>query len=174
LKSVRLDVLDACEQANHCPAVGLNHDCKKIARETLIGALKGIRTMPQIDAGKAANSMTSQPANSDLLEMCQPIIEGMAQYNGALCDGFAAIGTEWLNFMNRRLHGDMLLAGRLAQCGSPQDLMQEWATFMSTTAEDYRTEFARLTEMNAAASQRAISSVRTNGQAQQVWPPRNS
>lgn len=130
--------------------------------------------MPQIDAVKAVAPMKLPPANTEVLELCQPIIEGMAQYNGALCDGFAAMGMEWLSFVNRRLHGDMLLAGRLAKCGSPQDILQEWSAFMNMAAEDYRTEFARLTEMNAVASQRAISAVRTNGQAQPAWPSRIS
>ena len=130
--------------------------------------------MPQIDTARPGVSCALPQAKSEMIELYQPIIDGIAQYNGALYDGFAAIGSEWLNFMNRRLHGEVLLAGRLAKCSSPQNLMQEWANFMSTAAEDYRAEFARLSEMNAAASQRAISAARTNGQAQQAWPARNA
>ena len=104
--------------------------------------------------------------NAEMIEICQPIVEGMTQYSGALCDGYAALGTEWLNFVNRRFHVDMSLAGRLATCGSPQSLMQEWSTFMTTAAEDYRNEFTRLVEMNSTASQRAISAVHANGKSE--------
>ena len=116
--------------------------------------------MPPIDMARPA---AAPPAmNSEMIELCQPIVEGMTQYGSALSDGYAAIGTEWLNFVNRRFHVDMSLAGRLAKCGSPQALMQEWTTFMTTAAEDYRNEFTRLAEMNSTASQRAISAVHTN------------
>ena len=115
------------------------------------------------DAAKAAPSAALPPLNTEMLEICQPIVEGINQYGGALCDGYAAMGAEWLSFVNRRLHIDMSLAGRLAKCGSPQDLFQEWAAFMTMTAEDYRNEFTRLTEMNSTTSQRAISAVHANG-----------
>jgi Phasin protein len=115
------------------------------------------------DAAKAVLSAALPPLNTELLGICQPIVQGMTQYSGALCDGYAAMGTEWLGFVNRRLHYDMSLAGRLAKCGSPQDLVQEWAAFMTMAAEDYRNEFTRLTELNSTASQRAISAVHANG-----------
>jgi Phasin protein len=119
--------------------------------------------MPPIDVTRFA---TNSPAmNAEMIEVCQPIVEGLTQYSSALSDGYAAMGTEWLNFVNRRFHVDMSLAGRLAKCSSPQALMQEWSTFMTTAAEDYRNEFTRLAEMNSTASQRAISAVHTNGKS---------
>jgi Phasin protein len=117
--------------------------------------------MPPIDMARPAPPPPAM--NSEMIELCQPIVEGMTQYGSALCDGYAAMGAEWLSFVNRRFHVDMSLAGRLANCGSPQALMQEWSTFMTTAAEDYRNEFTRLAEMNSTASQRAISAVHTNG-----------
>jgi Phasin protein len=111
-----------------------------------------------------ARSAAASPAmNAEMIEICQPIVKGMTQYGSALSDGYAAIGTEWLNFVNRRVHVDMSMAGRLARCNSPQALMQEWSTFMTTAAEDYRNEFTRLAELNSTASQRAISAVHANG-----------
>jgi Phasin protein len=119
--------------------------------------------MTPSDAAKAVPSAALPPVNTEMLEICQPIVQGMTQYSGALCDGYAAMGTEWLNFVNRRLHADMSLPGRLVKCASPQYLFQEWAAFMTMTAEDYRNEFARLAEMNTAASQRAVVAVHPNG-----------
>ena len=115
------------------------------------------------NAAKSGTSTTSPPINAEIAELCQPIVDGMTQYNGALCDGYAAMGAEWLNFINRRIHADMSLPGRLTKCRSPQDLIQEWSTFLSTAAEDYRKEFTRLAEMNSTALQRAVSAVHASG-----------
>jgi Phasin protein len=129
--------------------------------------------MPPIDAAKNAHAAALPPMNAEILEICQPIVEGLTQYNGALCDGYAAMGNEWLNFVNRRLHTDLSLPGRLAKCRSPQDFFGEWSTFMTTAAEDYRTEFSRLAEINSAATQRAMSSVQANGISKSGVFPRN-
>lgn len=133
------------------------------------------------DAARAAapaplpqvNPAALQPMNTEMLEICQPIVHGVTQYSGALCDGYAAMGAEWLNFVNRRLHADMSLPGRLVKCASPQHVLQEWAAFMTMSAEDYRNEFARLAEINTAASQRAITAVHLNGPNSESWPARD-
>lgn len=119
--------------------------------------------MPPVDVAKPAT--TTSAMNAEIIDICQPIVEGITQYGSALSDGYAAMGTEWLNFVNRRFHVDMSLAGRLAKCDSPQALIQEWSMFMTTAAEDYRNEFTRLAEMNSTASQRAISAVHANGKS---------
>ena len=80
------------------------------------------------DAARAAapaplpqvNPAALQPMNTEMLEICQPIVQGMTQYSGALCDGYAAMGAEWLNFVNRRLHADMSLPGPVGKmCIAP-------------------------------------------------------
>ena len=118
---------------------------------------------------------SSLPAvNDEIIEMYQPMVEGMAQYGGALCDAYTAMGSEWLNFINHRIHSDMSLAGTLAKCRTPQDLMREWSTFMTATAEDYRSELTKLAELNLRASQRAASAIHANGDARAVRTPRGA
>jgi Phasin protein len=112
----------------------------------------------------AGAKTTWPPDNTEMLELYQPIVEGMTKYSAALSDGYAAMGSEWFSFVNRRFHTDMSLAGRLAKCASSQDLMREWSAFVSMASEDYRNEFARLAEMSSATSQRAASAIHTNGQ----------
>jgi Phasin protein len=119
--------------------------------------------MPPIYEARGARLAAFPTVNADVLEICQPIVAGMSQYSGALSDGYAAMGSEWLRFINRRFHIDMSLATRMSKCSSPQDLMQEWSTFMTTAADDYRNEFTRLTEMNSTASQAAMSAIHANG-----------
>ena len=128
--------------------------------------------MAQTDTSKITNAPGLPTLNAEMAEMYQPMVEGMTQFGGALCDAYAAMGNEWLNFMNRRLHTDLSLAGKIAMCGSPQELVREWSTFVNMAAEDYRNELTRLAEMNAAASQRAASAIHSNGQAKPVWSRR--
>lgn len=130
--------------------------------------------MTPIDAVKPAATAAVPPINAEILEICQPIVDGLTKCSGILSDGYAAMGNEWLNFVNRRLHTDLSLPGRLAKCGSPQDLFREWATFVTAAAEDYRNEFSRLAEINSSASQRAMSSVRSNGERKSGFSPRNA
>ena len=130
--------------------------------------------MTQLDSARSTSKTATMAAQSEMLELYQPMLKGMTVYSGALCDGYAKMGTEWLNFVNRRLHSDLSLPGRLVNCCSPQHLFQEWATFMATAAEDYRNEFARLAELNSAASQRALLSVRANGESRPGPSPRNA
>lgn len=106
---------------------------------------------------------TAPALNAEMLELYRPVVDGLTKYSGVLCDGYAAMGTEWLTFFNRRMHADISLPARLAKCTSPQALFTEWASFMSTTAEDYRTEFGRLADIGTATSQRALSAARVNG-----------
>ena len=110
-----------------------------------------------------------------MLDACQPALEGVTNCGSALCDAYTAIGTEWLSFLNRRLHVDLTLPAQLAKCSGPQDYFREWASLMKTAAEDYRNEFARLAEMNTTASQRAASALQINGTGKTVlksstWP----
>lgn len=100
---------------------------------------------------------------SEMAEMYEPMINGLAKYSGAMCDGYTAMSSEWLTFLNKRLHTDLSLAARLARCSNPQDYVQEWTNFLSAAATDYRHEFERLAQISTAASQKISSSLHTNG-----------
>lgn len=88
------------------------------------------------------------------------VVAGLSEYSGALCDGYTAMSTEWLSFINRRLHADMSLPVRMARCGSPQDMMQAWSDFMLHAAADYQTEFQRLGAMSERISHEAAALLR--------------
>jgi hypothetical protein len=86
-----------------------------------------------------------------------PVAYAMSRCGGVLCDGYTAMGAEWLNFVNRRLHNDLALQAKLAGCRNPQDCMTEWTSFLSAAANDYRDEFNRLIELNSRTSKTAFS-----------------
>jgi hypothetical protein len=121
--------------------------------------------MTHFDTYRVASTPSTMQATSDMLEVYQPVLDGLTECGSAICDGYAAMGKEWLSFVDRRVHADLTMPGKFASCRTPMDLVREWSTFMSTAAEDYRIEFARLAELNSVTSQRAMSFVDKNIEA---------
>jgi hypothetical protein len=111
---------------------------------------------------------------AEVMEIYKPAVEGMTNCSSAVCDAYTAMSTEWLNFVNRRVHTDLSFPAKLIKCSGPQDYFQEWAAFMKTAAEDYRNEFSRLAEMNTTATRQAMSAFQTNGsrgsKQSSTWP----
>ncbi len=102
-------------------------------------------------------------SSANMMELYRPMVRGMSDYGNALCDGCTAFATEWLQFVNRRLHADLALNVKLSQCSAPDEMMQAWSAFMSTAASDYSKEFSRLSEIGSTATQRVASAAQTSG-----------
>lgn len=113
--------------------------------------------MSTSESARIASSLPHVANTSELLEVCGPVLDGMTKYGSVMCDSCAAMGKEWLAFLDRRLQVDLAMQSRIVSCHSPLDLMREWQTFLNAAAEDYRIEFARLAALNTAASQRALA-----------------
>jgi phasin family protein len=71
-----------------------------------------------------------------------PMMDGMA--------GFASMGTEWMNFLGRRMHEDFAFPKQLAECRNPQDIFDVSTEFARQAAEEYGKEWSRLAEMSSA------------------------
>jgi hypothetical protein len=106
------------------------------------------------------------------LEVYRAGINTVATFYGSFADAYAQMGTEWLDFINRRIHVDLSLPTRLANCTAPQQYMDEWRAFMKTAADDYRDEIARLMEMNTTVSREAVTALRSgsNSKHSSTWP----
>ncbi|MEQ1576261.1 MAG: phasin family protein [Hyphomicrobium sp.] len=128
--------------------------------------------MAQSDTVRKAAGPAWSFQKAGMLELYQPAVDGMTKYSSAMFDAYTAMGTEWLGFINRRLHVDLSLTAQLAKCTGPQDYLQEWAKFMKTAAEDYRNEFSRLAEMNTAISKQAATAFQANAGERPhfTWP----
>lgn len=115
---------------------------------------------------------STETAVSSVIEVYRPVVRSMTECGNVLCDGYAAIGTEWLAFVNRRLQSGLSLPVRLAECSNPQDLMQEWAGFMNSAADDYRREIACLSAIGSATSQKAVTALQATsvvGKPDWLW-----
>ena len=63
-------------------------------------------------------------------------------------EGLAGLGTEWVDFVNRRLKEDINLLPRLAACRRAEEVSNVYAEFWRTLGEDYLREFAALSKLS--------------------------
>jgi hypothetical protein len=75
-------------------------------------------------------------------------------WSGKVCEDLAMIGTEWVDFVSRRLKEDLNLLPRLAACKCTEDAFGVYATFWRKLGDDYSREFAAL---NKLVSEFAVS-----------------
>ncbi len=69
-------------------------------------------------------------------------------WNGKAFEGLARLGTEWVDFVNRRLKEDINLMPRLAACRCAEEVSDVYAEFWRSFGEDYSKEFAALSRLS--------------------------
>jgi hypothetical protein len=111
-------------------------------------------------------TFNAEGMRNEMTELYEPMISNLTRYSGAMWDSYTAMSSEWLTFLNRRLHTDLSHAARLAHCSNPQEYVQEWTNFLTTAATDYRHEFEKLAQITTAASQKMATSMQSNGRPQ--------
>jgi len=60
--------------------------------------------------------LATQAGNADTLGLWSPMVSGVQAWHGLYGKAAAAMGLEWINFVNRRMGEEMALSGRLAGC----------------------------------------------------------
>ena len=79
----------------------------------------------------------------------QPMLLAMATWNGHLGMTFASIGSEWCDFVQRRLKKDMATTEKVAICRTSDEALKILASHYQKTAEDYREEFMTLARLGS-------------------------
>jgi phasin protein len=62
-------------------------------------------------------------------------------------EGLAMLGTEWVEFVNRRLKEDINLLPRLVACRCAEEISNVYAEFWRNLGQDYTSEFAALSKL---------------------------
>jgi hypothetical protein len=70
--------------------------------------------------------------------------------NVKVFEGLARIGTEWVDFVNRRLKEDINLLPRLAACRCAQEVSDVYAEFWRNLGEDYTNECVALAKLSGS------------------------
>ena len=105
---------------------------------------------------------TPAPGFERMLDMQRPAMQAMADLNGKLYEGIAAVNKEWTSFVNRRLMEDMAIPERLAACTTMQDMMRVYANYIQDACSHYQSEFEQLTKLNRSIAQDAMTALRSH------------
>jgi hypothetical protein len=68
--------------------------------------------------------------------------------NVKVLDGLARLGTEWVEFVNRRMKEDINLLPRLAACRWAEEVSNVYSEFWRNLGQDYTNEFAALSKLS--------------------------
>lgn len=77
--------------------------------------------------------------------------------NPKVFEGLARLGTEWVDFVDRRLKEDIGLLPRLAACRCAEDVSNVYAEFWRTLGEDYTKELVALSKLSGEVATSAFS-----------------
>jgi hypothetical protein len=89
----------------------------------------------------------------------------------AWAPALANLGSEWQEFVSRRLQDDL---GLLQQLGSPQSPEQAWTAcvkFWQKAAEDYAREFATMSQLTGELVNSSLSGLQQHAEAAATQPP---
>jgi hypothetical protein len=98
------------------------------------------------DKVKANGSAVMPPVG---YELWGPALVGAAKWNGKMYEGFATLGSEWLDFVNRRLKEDLNFPQRICACRSPDEVRETYVGFWSQAVDDYQKEFAVMAKLGS-------------------------
>ncbi|MBO0763774.1 MAG: phasin family protein [Hyphomicrobiaceae bacterium] len=111
------------------------------------------------DNGKANGGAILAPAAG--IELWGPALAGAAKWNGKMCEGFALLGTEWLDFVNRRLKEDLNLPQRMCACRSAEELRDIYTAFWRQAIDDYQKEFTVMTKLGSSFLSNSLTAMQT-------------
>ena len=92
-------------------------------------------------AARGADANMPMPPPFDaaaLLEASRPTLSAAAEVNGRLYETVAALNTEYVGFVNRRLKEDLGLPQQFAACRTLEDLYGVYTGFFQRAVEQYR------------------------------------
>ncbi len=98
------------------------------------------------------------------LTMWNPFLAG-AGSNGQAQDGFAILLAEWQNFLARRFREDLVLAQRLAGYTTPDQIWIAYAEFWQKAAEDYGSEYAKISKLMAGVTNKTSTATQSASNA---------
>jgi hypothetical protein len=94
-----------------------------------------------------------------LLELNRPALSAMAQMNGKVYDGIAAMNKNWVAFINRRLKEDLAMPQQLAACKTVQEMYGVYAEFFQNACSDYQSEIEQMTKLGKSLADDTIQAI---------------
>jgi hypothetical protein len=97
-------------------------------------------------------------------ELWGPALAGAAKWNGKMCEGYALLGSEWLDFVNRRLKEDLNLPQRMCACRSPEEMRDAYAAFWRQAIDDYQKEFTVMAKLGSGFVSSSLSAAQSRAE----------
>ncbi len=96
-----------------------------------------------------------------LMELNRPALTALAQMNGKVYDGIAAMNKNWVAFVNRRLKEDFAMPQHLAQCKTVRDMYGVYADFFQNAVADYQAEVEQMTKIGKDLADDTMQAMQT-------------
>jgi hypothetical protein len=96
-----------------------------------------------------------------LMELNRPALNAMAQMNGKVYDGLAAMNRNWVAFVNRRLKEDLAVPQQLAACKTVQDMYGVYAGFFQNACAHYQSEFEQMTKLGKSLADDTLQTIQS-------------
>ena len=107
---------------------------------------------------KSTQALLRQP----LFQMQRPTLEAVAEMNGKLYEGIAAMNKEWTSFVNRRLKEDLGMPEQLAACATTEDMFRTYADYVRTAWTDYQSGLEQMRRLNSSLAQQTLSALQSH------------
>ena len=111
------------------------------------------------DTSRANGGATAMPVLDP--ELWGPPLAGAVKWNGKMYEGLAMLGSEWLDFVNRRLKEDLRLPQRVYACRTPEEVRDTYAGFWRQAMEDYQKELATLTRLGSGLVSNSLTAAQS-------------
>jgi hypothetical protein len=99
-----------------------------------------------------------------LMDLHRPTLAAIAQMNGKVYDGIAAMNKNWAAFINRRLKEDLAMPQQLAGCKSVQDMYGVCAEFFQTACADYQSEIEQFAKLGKSLADDTLQTMQSHMQ----------
>ena len=114
------------------------------------------------DNAKANGSPVLAPTMG--FELWGPALAGAAKWNGKMYEGFALMGSEWLDFVNRRLKEDLNLPQRMCACRTPEEARDTYAAFWRQAVDDYQKEFVVMARLGSGFMSNSLAAAHSRAE----------
>ena len=95
------------------------------------------------------------------LELNRPALNAMAQMNGKVYDGLAAMNKNWVGFVNQRLKEDLAMPQQLAACKTVQDMYGVYTEFFQTACAAYQTQFEQMSKLGKSLADDTLQTLQS-------------
>ena len=98
------------------------------------------------------------------MEFNRPALTAVAQMNGKVYDGLAAMNRNWVGFVNQRLKEDLAMPQQLAACKTVQDMYGVYTEFFQTACAAYQTQFEQMSKLGKSLAEDTVQAVQSGAE----------